>query len=213
MYRVNINFQVLQLIYILNFLAHAYLSFGQPELIVGNLISDFVKGKKQYEYPLAIQKGITLHRNIDTFTDSSDATKKAKEIFRPVYRLYSGAFTDVAYDYFLANDDHEFTPDSLLRFSGEVYSVMERYAAWMPEHFARMFPYMKSQNWLYGYHTKEGIEKSFRGLVRRSAYLTESDSAFLLFEKHQEELKSCYNELICTIKPFAKQRIHELLAS
>ena len=30
----------------MNYLAHAYLSFGYSELLVGNLISDFVKGKK-----------------------------------------------------------------------------------------------------------------------------------------------------------------------
>ena len=197
----------------MNFLAHAYLSFGQPELIVGNLISDFVKGKKQYDYPVAIQKGITLHRNIDTFTDASEPTKNAKEIFRPVYRLYSGAFTDVVYDYFLANDDREFTADSLLRFSQTVYIIMEQFADWMPGRFAGMFPYMKSQNWLYGYRTKEGIEKSFSGLVHRSSYLTESHSAFVLFERHYDELKACYDELFRIIKPFAKQRIRELQAS
>ncbi len=197
----------------MNFLAHAHLSFGQPELIVGNLISDFVKGKKQYDYPPGIQKGITLHRNIDTFTDTSEATKNAKEFFRPAYRLYSGAFTDVAYDYFLANDEKEFTDESLFRFSQEVYSVMEQYADQMPEQFARMFPYMKKQNWLYGYRTKEGIKNSFGGLVRRSAYLTESHSAFLIFETHFEELRICYDQLIAAIKPFAKQRIQELLTS
>ncbi len=197
----------------MNFLAHAHLSFGHPELIVGNLISDFIKGKKQYDYPAGIQKGITLHRNIDTFTDTSEATKNAKEFFRPVYRLYSGAFTDVVYDYFLANDENEFTGESLFRFSQEVYSVMEQYADQVPEQFARMFPYMKKQNWLYGYRTKEGIKNSFGGLVRRSAYLTDSHSAFLIFETHTEELRACYDQLIAAIKPFAKQRVQELLTS
>jgi acyl carrier protein phosphodiesterase len=197
----------------LNFLAHAYLSFGRPDIIAGNLFSDFIKGKKKFDYPEGIQKGITLHRNIDTFTDTSEATRKAKEFFRPAYRLYSGAFTDVAYDYFLANDNNEFTDDSLFQFSQQVYRVLENYTDHMPEKFARMFPYMKRQNWLYGYRTKEGIKNSFAGLVRRSAYLIESDSAFLLFEKYNDELRGCYDELIRTIKPFAKQRMNELLAS
>lgn len=30
----------------MNYLAHAYLSFDEPEILVGNMISDFVKGKK-----------------------------------------------------------------------------------------------------------------------------------------------------------------------
>ncbi|KAF0239868.1 MAG: hypothetical protein FD183_1294 [Chitinophagaceae bacterium] len=50
----------------MNYLAHAYLSFNEPSILLGNMISDYVKGKKQYDYPLLIQKGIHLHRAIDT---------------------------------------------------------------------------------------------------------------------------------------------------
>ena len=50
---------------------------------MGNMISDFVKGKKKFDYPPGIQKGIMLHRAIDTFTDTHEATKLAKEVFRP----------------------------------------------------------------------------------------------------------------------------------
>ena len=196
----------------MNLLAHAYLSFGQPEIIVGNLISDFVKGKKQYDYPPGIQRGITLHRNIDTFTDSSEATRIAKEVFRPAYRLYSGAITDIIYDHFLANDENEFPEGSLLPFSQEVYVVLEKYHSWLPPQFAEMFPYMRSQNWLFNYHTRGGIDKSLRGLVRRSAFLTESNTAFVLFELHYDLLKACYGQLIIEIKPYAKQRLQELLA-
>jgi acyl carrier protein phosphodiesterase len=52
-----------------NYLAHAYLSFDDPEVLTGNMISDFVKGKKKYGYPPRILAGIDLHRAIDEFTD------------------------------------------------------------------------------------------------------------------------------------------------
>jgi acyl carrier protein phosphodiesterase len=84
------------------------------------MISDFVKGKKKFDYPVPIQKGIALHRTIDSFTDQHEATKEAKEIFRPAYRLYSGAFVDVVYDHFLATDMAEFSEESLLHFSLQV---------------------------------------------------------------------------------------------
>ncbi len=35
----------------MNYLAHAYLSFGDPDILAGNMISDFVKGKKKFDYP------------------------------------------------------------------------------------------------------------------------------------------------------------------
>ena len=62
----------------MNYLAHAYLSFNEPEILVGNMISDFVKGKKKFDYSPGVQKGIALHRAIDNFTDYHTATKAAK---------------------------------------------------------------------------------------------------------------------------------------
>src|SRR3989442_7909269 len=98
----------------MNYLAHAYLSFNQPEILVGNMISDFIKGKKQFDYPVSIQKGIRLHRDIDTFTDAHPATQQLKSFFRPHYRLYAGAFGDIVYDHFLALDPNEFVNDDSL---------------------------------------------------------------------------------------------------
>ena len=98
----------------MNYLAHAYLSFGHEEILVGNMISDFVKGKKKFDYSLGIQKGIALHRAIDSFTDDHPVTKLAKQFFKAEYGLYAGAFMDVVYDHFLANDTNEFADGTAL---------------------------------------------------------------------------------------------------
>ena len=194
----------------MNYLAHVYLSFNHPEILVGNLISDFVKGKKKFDYPTWIQQGITLHRIIDTFTDEHEATREAKEFFRPHYRLYSGAFIDVVYDHFLAIDKTEFPRESLLNFSQQVYEILDNYQHWFPQRFAVMFPYMKNQNWLYNYRTIQGAENSFEGVVRRAVYLTESGTAAFLFEKHYQPLHECYRQFWKDAKPFV-QRQFDLL--
>ena len=170
---------------------------------MGNLISDFVKGKKKFDYPSGIQQGIALHRAIDNFTDTHEATKEAKEVFRPYYRLYAGAFVDVVYDHFLAIDETEFTESSLFDFSQQVYSTLNENNHLLPERFARMFPYMKSQNWLFNYRTSLGTGKSFGGLVHRAAYLTESETAFRLFEEHYQPLQLCYRQFWGELKTFA----------
>ncbi|MEI9944206.1 MAG: ACP phosphodiesterase [Chitinophagaceae bacterium] len=194
----------------MNYLAHAYLSFNDPETLVGNLTSDFIKGKKKFDYPPGIQKGITLHRMIDTFTDEHETTKEAKNIFRPAYRLYSGAFTDVVYDHFLATDENEFTESSLFDFTQQVYVSLAQYKQWFPEKFTGMFPYMQSHNWLFNYRTKEGTGKSLQGVVRRSAYLTESKTAYDLFEQHYQLFRQCYRQFWKDLKPYAKKQ-YELL--
>lgn len=189
----------------MNYLAHAYLSFGGDEILVGNLISDFVKGKNKFNYPERIQNGIALHRAIDTFTDEHQATKLAKNIFRPHYRLYSGAFVDVVYDHFLAIDTNEFNEESLEIFSENVYRTIDKHRQYLPERFARMFPYMKLQNWLFNYRTITGTELSFGGVVRRARYLDESKTAAILFEEHYNTLQAYYRVFFPELKAFARR--------
>ncbi len=195
----------------MNYLAHAYLSFGHKEILAGNLISDFVKGKNKFKYPENIQKGITLHRAIDTFTDNHEATKMAKEVFRPHYRLYSGAFVDIVYDHFLATDTNEFTEESLESFSENVYDTLDLYINHLPERFARMFPYMKLQNWLFNYRNLRGTELSFGGLVKRARYLEESETAVILFEENYKTLHTCYQAFFPDVKSFAMNMYEDII--
>jgi len=190
----------------MNFLAHAYLSFNDPDVLTGNMISDFVKGRKKLSYPLEIQRGITLHRLIDAFTDEHPVTNLAKEPFRQAYRLYSGALVDVIYDHFLANDTNEFPGNTLASFSRQTYDTLREYSDWQPPPFREMFPYMQQYDWLYNYRTRAGIGKSLEGVVRRALYLSESDTAMRLFETHYQLLQDCYRQFWKDIKLYALEQ-------
>lgn len=196
----------------MNYLAHAYLSFQNPEILAGNLISDYVKGKTKFAYPPLILAGIHLHRSIDEYTDHHHATQRLKEVFREKYGLYSGAFADVAYDHFLANDRSQFPNEQLFAFSQWVYNTLDVFESQFPPKFQQLFPYMKEYNWLYNYKSHEGIMQSFRGLARRAKYINESDTAFSLFEKHYDTIQSCYDDFFPDLKRFAYDRMQQLLS-
>ncbi len=194
----------------MNFLAHAYLSFKDPDILVGNMISDFVKGASKFGFSGNIQKGIMLHREIDNFTDLHEATKKAKEIFRPAYRLYSGAIMDVIYDHYIATDPAIFDEPSLFSFSEQTYEVLDQYSTVLPPNFLLLFTYMKRENWLYNNRHPEGIKKSLAGMIRRTTYLTESTTAYNLFIEHYVPLRECYADFIQDVKEFAKDKFDHL---
>lgn len=191
----------------MNFLAHAYLSFGQEEILVGNMISDFVKGKAQYSFSPGIRKGIILHRRIDEFTDSHHAIKEAKEYFRPFYRLYSAPIVDVVLDHYLANDATYFREGELKNFTQNVYQTLNKYSAQMPSRFLLAFTYMQAEDWLFNYQYKHGIIKSIKGLVRRAQFLEDSSKAIELFNEHYSSLANCYHVFFEDVKFYAKEQL------
>ena len=198
----------------MNYLAHAYLSFQIPEITVGNLISDFVKGKQKEIYPAKIRQGILLHRAIDNFTDTHSATRRAKIYFKAVYGLYAGPITDIVYDHFLANDPLIFPPgeagNTLKTFAQRTYTQVADFEALFPERFARLFQYMRREDWLSHYGYKELIFKSFEGLVRRAKYMPPAESAKQLFETHYNDLEACYVEFFPELKDFALRTLENL---
>jgi acyl carrier protein phosphodiesterase len=174
------------------------------------MISDFVKGKQQFMFSGEVQQGIRLHRAIDEFTDNHPATRKAMEIFRPVYRLYSGAIMDVLYDHFLATDTDIFTTESLRSLTQATYDHLDQYDSILPPRFRMFFTYMKAEDWLFNYRHTSGMEKSLRGLARRAAYMPDSAAAFDLFLEQYDFLRDCYSDFIKDVKIMAKQNLINL---
>jgi Uncharacterized protein conserved in bacteria len=177
------------------------------------MISDFVKGKTKFNYSINIQKGIALHRDIDIFTDEHTATKKAKQLLKPLVGLYSGAFVDVVYDHFLSIDKNEFENENILMiFTQTTYSLLQPYENIFPEKFKIMFPFMQQQNWLYNYQFLQGIEGSFGGVARRAKYLNDSSRVFKIFENYYADFKNYYAEFFPSVKQFAQNKFYEILA-
>lgn len=191
----------------MNYLAHAYLSFGDEDILAGNIISDFIKGKKKFDFPHRIQFGIDLHRLIDHFTDDHAATARAKQFFKPAYGLYAAAFVDVAYDHFLATDEKIFSGNELELFASTIYNQLKKSESLFPERFRTLFHYMELQNWLFNYRLTEGIFRSFGGLVHRAKYMYDPQPACDAFLEHYEELKDCYEQFFPELKNFAFKKM------
>jgi acyl carrier protein phosphodiesterase len=193
-----------------NLLAHAYLSFDDSEVLTGNMISDFVKGKKKFDYPPRILAGINLHRAIDEFTDTHPVTKNAARCFKPDYGLYSSAFIDVAYDHFLALQLLAKGDKSFKTFCTGVYQKLGLFEKVFPEKFRGMFPYMKEHDWLYNYQFTWGIEKSFAGLVHRARYLNSSREAMVVFTENYQLLRSAYDVFFPQLTEFSLKKFTDI---
>lgn len=192
----------------MNFLAHAYLSFGKPDILVGNLIADMIKGQRQIEsLPISVQQGVRLHRLIDEYTDQHPVTIEAKEVFVKSAGRYKSPFLDVSYDHFLALDTLNEPQDGWSDFALKCYAVLEQYTPVLPSKFQSMYLYMRSENWLYNYRHQWMIKRSFDRLQRRASFLADDANVFADFEAHYNQIRESYNVFFPDLKDFVLQTI------
>ena len=190
----------------MNYLGHAFLSFGDGDILTGNMIGDHVKGKLALDqYPEGIKKGLMLHRKIDGYTDTHPGTQRAKLLFREDYGLYAGAIMDTLFDHYRAGDPKFFkSQEALLAFTATVYAQLEERKAFFPAGFAAYFPHMQEHNWLYNYRSLKGMERSLNGLVHRAAHMAPAQKAYEIFVSNYYMLNQCYYELIDDVIRFVK---------
>lgn len=141
----------------MNFLAHIYLS-GDDELIrIGNFMADGIRGHDYLQYHPNIQKGVILHRAIDTFTDAHPIFRKSKHRLHDKYGHYSGVIIDIFYDHFLAKNWPVYSNDSLEDVARVFYESLQSNYAVLTERTKGMMPYMIARNWLVSYATLDGL--------------------------------------------------------
>lgn len=187
----------------MNHLAHAYLSASEGELI-GNMIADFIRNRERFLYPEEIRKGIRLHREIDTFTDAHPVVHKAKKVFSPLVRLYSGAFVDVAFDYFLAQKMSE-NNFYFQQFAQNVYRTLWQNEIQLPENYKIVLKNMEKDNWLYNYQFDWGIEYSMKNVLRKAKYLEENIPVFDEFLAQKDQLRICFDEFFPQLEAHCEQ--------
>jgi acyl carrier protein phosphodiesterase len=179
----------------MNFLAHAYLSGDKPEIMVGNFIADFVKGKQALEaFETSIRQGIELHRFIDHFTDTHDIVQRSKERLRPKYRHYSAVIVDVFYDHFLAINWNQYHQLPLKKFSQHVYNTVQSFDNILPEGVHHMLPYMANGDWLFNYSKIEGIHGALSGMSRRTPYPSKMEEASVDLREHYDAFRNEFEE-------------------
>jgi len=161
----------------MNYLAHIFLSEGQPNVMIGNFIADSIKGSKYSAYPSEIQKGILLHRQIDTMTDAHPAFRNSTKRLHKNYGHYSGIIVDIFYDHFLAKNWAEYSDVPLADYIQEFYKILRNNFDVLPANIQKMAPLMMDSNWLLSYANLEGIDRVLGGMNRRTKNKSGMDKA------------------------------------
>lgn len=184
----------------MNYLAHIYLSGEDEELKIGNFIADSVKGKQFIHFPQKIQKGIILHRAIDTYTDSHPTVRKSTHRLFENYSHYSSVIVDIYYDHFLAANWKDYSSIPLDVYVEDFYGLLQRNNALLPKRVKQFLPFMIEANWLLSYASIEGIGKILWQMNQRTGKKSKMDLAVEDLQRHyplfEEEFKSFFQDVI-----------------
>lgn len=142
----------------MNHTAHCLLSFPDEDVLLGNFIGDYVKGKAWQDYPEGIRRGILLHRTIDGFTDNHEAVRASTARVRPFAGRYAAPVVDILYDHLLCRAWDRVVPVPFEEFAQWAYHGLNAKQDWMPQSLRQRLPQMLAGRFLHGYRTREGLE-------------------------------------------------------
>jgi acyl carrier protein phosphodiesterase len=194
----------------MNFLAHIYLSGNDDLIKIGNFMADGIRGKDFESYPLEIQKGILLHREIDTYTDAHPIFRQSTKKLHEKYHHYAGVIVDVFYDHFLAKNWKNYSDEKLEEFVERFYQSLYDNNTMLSERTKEIMPYMIKHNWLVSYQTVEGINRILTQMDHRTKneskmrFATNELSEFYIefeneFANFFEELRIYVNQKIIAL--------------
>lgn len=149
----------------MNFLAHLFLSGDASELLVGNLMGDFVKGRLNGRFPPGIERGILLHREIDSFTGQNRHFLRSKRRLDQSFGHYRGVLVDLFYDHFLAAHWEDYADVPFPLFISDAWRVLCEHRELLPARLQRVMPFM-FRDWLPSYDHIEGIAAVLQRISR-----------------------------------------------
>ena len=190
----------------MNFLAHLFLSGDDEEVMVGNLLEDFVVGRvdhpRNQQFNYNIKNGILLHRLIDSFTDTHPSVSTCKSVLYTKYHKYAAVVIDIFFDHYLAIHWKEFSSENFDDFRKRVHNSFQNHWEMLPEKMKPMIESMIKHDWLKNYSEFWGIERALTGISRRTVYESNMENAI-------EDLKLHYNLFDVQFKTFFPSMMNE----
>jgi len=192
--------------FVMNFLAHIYLSFDHPEVTLGNFFADHIRGNHYKHLPIPVQNGILLHREIDTFTDAHRLHKKSSKRLHQNYGHYSRVIVDIFYDHFLAKNWDNYSEVKLPIYAAQFYELLQRHYDILPDKTKYLLPYMLKDNWLVNYGNLEGISRVLNGMNRRTKNRSKMNLAILDLEQYYSEFESEFTSFFEELITFSRHK-------
>ncbi len=150
----------------MNHLAHAFLSPDSGGEQAGNILADFITPGG--ELPEPVRAGVSLHREIDAFTDRHPEFKACAQFLPQSQRRYAPVIIDVCFDFMLAENWHSYAPHPLGSLVEDRCRNLESWIEQIPLRYPGHIRRMVERRWLIDYSDPSHLDRVFDGLSRRA---------------------------------------------
>lgn len=191
----------------MNYLAHLFLSGSDPEMMLGGLLGDFVKGPLKREWPQRVEQGIRLHREIDAFTDRLPVIQQSVARLGPQMRRVGGIAIDLCYDHFLARHWQQFHFEPLPDYCQGVYRLLRHHHASLPPNAQRFSQRARQYRLLESYAEFEILETALCRIAKRLSRPTPLASCYPHMARHYDQLEADFFQALPQLQDFAGSRL------
>ncbi|MDX2135465.1 MAG: ACP phosphodiesterase [Saprospiraceae bacterium] len=188
----------------MNHVAHCLLSFNDPDVLVGNFMGDFVKGRQWEAFPPVVQRGILLHRHIDAFTDAHAVSLAHARLLRPWAGRYAGAVLDILNDHLLYRNWSLYSTHSFEDFAERVFADLDARRHLMPPTLQERWPRMLEGRFLYAYTTPENLNRVLKGFVGRLSIPADAAELGRYFFENMQVFEDGFNRFFPALEASAR---------
>jgi len=173
-------------------------------------MADGIRGKHFEHLPGDVQKGIVLHRGIDTFTDAHPVFRESTKRLHDHYHHYAGVIVDVFYDHFLAKNWGKYSDQDLADFAKRFYQSLHDNYEILTDRTKHMLPYMEKYNWLFSYQTIEGIERILTQMDRRTKNESKMGLSVAELRLFYDEFEKEFTVFFEDVRAYSSQKLGSL---
>ena len=188
----------------MNHLAHALLAGPDPQLRLGGLMGDFVRGRVDPALACGIRQGIALHRAIDTYTDSHPEIAAVRGRFEPPFRRYAGILIDIWFDHILARDFGTWSAVPLPDFSDQVVALLRNHDADLPPSLRVFTRYLHARKLPAAYADREMIGEVLAGVGSRLKRANPLAHGLIEISRLDDELEDAFARFFPQLVAFAR---------
>lgn len=180
----------------MNWLAHIFLSEQEIDFQIGNYLADPLKGRLWDDASIPMQKGMNVHKIIDSYTDNHAHFIQSKQRLGQK-GLLKAIVIDLTYDYLLTKHWNLFSNVPLNVFLETFYHQSNARMAHLPPHASTPLKRMIEFDLLNKYKNTEDLRHAFQRVDKRlSVRLKERDQVVRYHEKVCDEMPNIEKDFL-----------------